>query len=176
MEYVSTRAIGGAAVTIINEGRAYCAPRLTAPEHEWRRAIPEADAAGRIPVDHHVVHVRVAMVEQAGLLELVEGNREVAPGLWMLHAPGESPGHSVARLTSVSACFYALGDLFHLACEVEHRDWSVPCVDREAMRASRDRLLHDAATQSATVVFAHERFPPWGRILETGAGYRWSRG
>jgi glyoxylase-like metal-dependent hydrolase (beta-lactamase superfamily II) len=280
--YVSTRHIGAASVTAINEGTVSWAPELTAPEEEWRLAMPEVDEEGRIPADHHAVHIRlgnasvlvdaglddpssawsqrwlaewpgarrtpglqagltsigvrpeeithvvvthahydhvvgltveregrqvpryanarvllgrgdwegnperddpaseVAMrlrvIEQSGLLELVDRVREVVPGLWMLHAPGESPGHSVVRLTSGDACFYALGDLFHHACEVEHPDWSVPWADKETMRASRERLLREAVRTHATVVFAHEPFPPWGRIVRVGGGYRWQRG
>lgn len=56
-EYVTSRRVGDATVSVINEGTLYWAPELTAPEEEWRRAIPEADAEGRIPIDFHVVHV-----------------------------------------------------------------------------------------------------------------------
>src|SRR5438874_13603260 len=57
--YVDSRRIGDATVTVINEGVARWAPELPAPEVEWRRAMPEADAAGRIPIDFHVVHIRI---------------------------------------------------------------------------------------------------------------------
>lgn len=281
-DYVTTRQFGHATVTVIHEGAAYWAPELTAPEEEWRAAMPEADEVGRILLDHHVVHIRLGdasvlidaglddpssawgenwleewpgarrtpglqaglrsigvhpeeithvvithvhydhvvgvtverdgrqvprypnarvllgrgdwegnpergdpasdiairlgTIERSGLLDLVEGDREVAPGLWMLHAPGESPGHSIVRLTSGDACFYALGDLFHHACEVEHPDWSVPWVDKAAMRSARERLMREAARTDATLVFAHEPFPPWGRIVQVDGGYRWQRG
>jgi glyoxylase-like metal-dependent hydrolase (beta-lactamase superfamily II) len=281
-DFVTTRHIGSAAVTAINEGTVYWAPELTAPEEEWRKAIPEVDEKGRIPADHHAIHIRLsgasilvdaglddpasawgqrwlsdwpgarrtpglqaglatldlqpadithvvithahydhvvgltleregrqvprypnarvllgrgdwegnperddpaseigtrlAVIERSGLVELVEGDREIAPGLWMLHAPGESPGHSVVHLSSGSDSFYALGDLFHHACEVEHPSWSVPWVDQAAMERSRRRFLAEAATSGATVVFSHEPFPPWGRIIPTHGSYRWQRG
>ena len=94
----------------------------------------------------------------------------------MLHAPGETAGHAVVRLDAGGAWFYALGDLVHHACEVEHLDWASPWVDLGAMRASRERLLAEAAREKATVVFTHEPFPPWGRIVRAGAGYRFERG
>lgn len=281
-EYVTTRRIGEATVTAINEGRVYWAPELTASDEEWRRAMPEADDAGRIPVDHHAIHIRLGdasvlvdagleepasawsrqwladwagaertpgleaglgaigvrpedithvvithahydhivgltrerdgrhvprypnarvligegdwkgnpermdptsdvairlgTIERAGLLEPVEGDREVAPGIWMLHTPGESPGHSVVRVTSGGACFYALGDLFHHASEVEHPDWSVQWADKDAMRTSRERILSDAARTHATLVFTHEPFPPWGHVVPANGHYRWRRG
>lgn len=279
--FVSTRRIGDATVTAINEGTVLWAPELTAPETEWRAAIQDADAEGRIAADHHAFHVRLGdasvlidvglqdpgtpwsdrwlkewpgarrtpglvaglaaigvrpedvthivithahydhiegltierdgrprlrypnarillgrgewesrpiaeetepdlivrrAVQTSGRLELVDGDREVVPGLWMLHAPGESPGHSVVRLTSGGDRFYALGDLFHHACEVEHPDWAVPWAEPESMRASRERFMSEAAETQATVAFAHEPFPPWGRIVRSGEGYRWQRG
>lgn len=277
--YVSSRTIGAAVVTAINEGTVLWAPELTAPEGEWRAAMADVDAEGRIAADHNSFHIRLddasilidaglddpgsawsegwlkewpgarrtpglpaglesigvqpedithviiththfdhvlglavegngrleprfpharvligrgdlpaetgdaesdiaarlRTIKQSGLLEPVDGDREVAPGLWMLHAPGESPGHSVVRLVSGDAAFYALGDLFHHACEVEHVEWAVPWAEQKTMRASRERFLHEAADRGALATFAHEPFPPWGRIVRADGGYRWQR-
>lgn len=116
---------------------------------------------------------RLAPVEQAGLLELVEGDLLVVPGVSLLHTPGESPGHLVVRLASRGEYFYALSDLFHHPSEVEHLDWMGPQRDRAAMLRSRERLLPEMAAQQATVVYTHAPFPPWGRIVATPGGYRW---
>jgi glyoxylase-like metal-dependent hydrolase (beta-lactamase superfamily II) len=119
---------------------------------------------------------RLGAVERAGLLHLVDGAREVAPGVTMIPAPGESAGHSIVRLDSAGERFYALGDLFHHSCEVEYLDWASPWVDLGAMRPSRERLLAEAVPANATVVFTHEPFPPWGRIVRTDTGHRFARG
>ena len=107
------------------------------------------------------------------LLELVDNSREIAPGIAMLAAPGESAGHCIVHLRSGSETFYFLGDLFHLGCEVEHPDWVSPGRDKETMMASRQRVMADAAASHATVVFSHEPFPGWGQIVATENGYRW---
>ena len=280
-EYVTSRRVGDATVSVINEGTLYWAPELTAPEEEWRRAIPEADAEGRIPIDFHVVRVwlggasilvdagfddpasswgrrlvadwpgvrrtpgltaglatlgirpeeithvvithahgdhvigltverdgrhvlrfpnaqgllgradwegneeqqnpesevaiRLGTVERAGSLELVDGDREVVPGVTMIHAPGESPGHSIVRVSSRGERFYALGDLFHHVCEIEHPEWSTPWVDKAAERESRERLLHEAAASRAMLVFTHHPFPPWGRLVRADKTYQWEQ-
>ena len=119
---------------------------------------------------------RLGAIAALGLLDPVEGDRAVAPGITFLHAPGESPGHSIVRVSSGGASFYALGDLFHHACEVEHLDWHSPWVEPVAMRASRERLLAEAVPLEAAIVFTHEVFPSWGRIVRGGGGYRWERG
>jgi glyoxylase-like metal-dependent hydrolase (beta-lactamase superfamily II) len=119
---------------------------------------------------------RLGAIDALGLLEPVAGDREVAPGITFIHAPGESPGHSIVRVTSGGATFYALGDLFHHACEIANLDWHSPWVEPAAMRASRERFLAEAVPQDATIVFTHEVFPFWGRIVREGEGYRWVRG
>lgn len=116
---------------------------------------------------------RLGAVEHAGLLDLVDGDREVAPGVTLLHAPGETPGHAIVRVRSGGESFFALGDLFHHACEVEHLTWTAPWSDPAAMAASRQRLLAEAVPSGATLLFTHVRFPGWGRIVSTAGGYRW---
>ncbi len=56
--HVASRRIGEADVTIISEGSCRWAPRFQAPEAEWRSAMPEADADGRIPIGFNLAHVR----------------------------------------------------------------------------------------------------------------------
>jgi glyoxylase-like metal-dependent hydrolase (beta-lactamase superfamily II) len=116
---------------------------------------------------------RLAPIERLGMLKLVEGTVEVVPGVTMLHAPGETPGHSVVRVESQGEIFYALGDLFLHACQVRHPDWNSPRRDSCAMGASRSRILEAAAREGALAVFAHAPFPAWGRVVRSEQGYRW---
>jgi glyoxylase-like metal-dependent hydrolase (beta-lactamase superfamily II) len=119
---------------------------------------------------------RIGAVAEAGLLDLLDDEREIVPGVTMIPAAGESPGHSMMRISSNRETLYAVGDLFHFAAEVEHPDWMAPWVDPRQMPASRRKLLDDAVSTDALVVFSHENFPPWGRIVQNeGSGYRWQR-
>ena len=131
-------------------------------EHPPRRRDPQSE-----------LMVRLGTVEREGRLELVDGDREVAPGVTMMHSPGETAGHSVVRVRSGGESFYFVGDLFHHRCEIEHPGWVSPNRDPAVMRASRDRLIAEAAASHATVVFAHEAFPGWGRISLHGIDARW---
>ncbi|HET7092465.1 MAG TPA: MBL fold metallo-hydrolase, partial [Thermomicrobiales bacterium] len=277
--YISSRPIGAAVVTVVSDGALRWAPRYPAPEADWRRALPEADADGRIWLGLNVVlidldgarividpalddpgasfdrwfaddasieiirspglaagmgllgwapesvtHVvithphgdhyggvarerdgalatrfpnarhfigradwidnperaesgseverRLGPVERSGLLELVAGEREIAPGVAVLPAPGETPGHQVVRLDSGGERLYVLGDLVHHACEVEHRDWAPRWADAAAIAAVRAQLFSELARSGALAVSAHERFPPWRRIVAAGDGFR----
>ena len=94
----------------------------------------------------------------------------------MIPAPGESPGHAIIRVSSNRETLYAVGDLFHFAAEVAHPDWMVPWADPKQMSPSRRHLLDAAVSTDAVVVFSHETFPPWGRIVPNqGGGFRWQR-
>lgn len=112
-------------------------------------------------------------VEAAGQLETVAEDREVAPGVTMIPAPGESPGHCIMRVRSGGESFYYLGDLFHYAAELEHLDWMDPGRDAATMRVSRERLLAEVADTDAILLYTHSPFPGWGRIVSTATGYRW---
>lgn len=114
---------------------------------------------------------RLGRTMQLGLLELVDGDVEVAPGLHIIHAPGESPGHSVVRITSRGATLYVLGDLFHHRCEISHIAWKTPWSDQPTLMESRRRVLDDAFDRNAILMFTHDRFPPWFRLAPSGSGY-----
>ena len=117
--------------------------------------------------------LHLGTLARLGRLDLADDDHEVAPGIAMLAAPGESPGHAIVRVDSAGEHFYFLGDLFHHPCEVEHPDWAPPRRDRDPLRASRERLMADAVATSGRRAFTHVPFPAWGRIVRAGDGYRW---
>ncbi|HET7036609.1 MAG TPA: MBL fold metallo-hydrolase [Thermomicrobiaceae bacterium] len=130
-------------------------------EHPWRgRPGAEVDA-------------RLGLAARAGKLEVVDGDQEIVPGVTMLATPGESRGHSVIRVRSGGDSFYYVGDLFHHTAEVANLDWVSPGRDKNIMRASRERFLADAVPANGIVLFSHDRFPGWGRIVATDGGYQY---
>jgi glyoxylase-like metal-dependent hydrolase (beta-lactamase superfamily II) len=280
--FIDTRLVGDAMVTAISEGGLLWAPRFPVAEPEWRQAIPESDADGRVWLGLNVVIIRVGaalivvdpgmddpdsawqrkrphawpdwpvtrtpglaaalaelaiapedvthvvithphvdhfpgvvvdraggpaprfprarhflgradwegnsrrgtpgsdldrleLIDRLGLLELVDGEREIVPGVTIVPAPGESAGHSLLRLESAGEVFYVLGDIVHHACEVEHPDWGPPHADPDTLAAARKRIFPTIAREGALLATAHEPFPPWGRIVAVGDGHRWQR-
>jgi glyoxylase-like metal-dependent hydrolase (beta-lactamase superfamily II) len=139
--------------------------RIYVSRYDWdadpERADPQSD-----------ISVRLGELKRLGLLKLTDGDAEVAPGLHILHAPGESPGHSVVRITSQGQTLYVLGDLFHHRCEISHVEWKTPWSDGATLTVSRLRVLEDAFERNAVLTFTHDRFPPWFRLARFGAGYR----
>jgi len=278
-EYVSTRRIGDAEVTVISEGTLVWAPKFPVPEAEWRAAMPDADERGAVRLGLNLTHVKIGdasilidpgcdvpgsawqqefsrhfgevtrtpgllaaleslgirpeeithipithghgdhvaglaferdgrmvprfpnarvyigradweenpqrsnpdsdlarylgAIERAGLLELVDGEREIVTGITMIPAPGETRGHSVIRVDSKGERFFYVGDLFHHAAEVANIGWVSPGRDVEAMKASRQRVVDESVPTGAIIVFAHELFPAWGRIEQVNGANRW---
>lgn len=162
-------------------------PRFPRARHflgkaDWRHWSERA--AAEPPADENIFAAwgrlemwpRLQAIQAAGLLDLIDGPATVAPGVTMLPAPGESPGHYVVRIASADGVFYNLGDLVHHWFEFEHLDWVIDegsKRDVEAMETSRRNLLPRIASESAVVTFSHAPFPGWGRIVGSGDGFRW---
>ena len=114
-------------------------------------------------------------VERSGLLTLVSADYELNAAVSLLHAPGESAGHQVVRITDGDERVYCLGDLFHFPSEFEHIDWAPTHADAAVLVSSRRRVLTDAEdAASSTLVFSHGRFPGWGSVQPSDGAWRWT--
>ena len=111
-------------------------------------------------------------LHEQGRLRLVSGNEQLAEGIAILPAPGETSGHQIVRIQSAGETVYIVGDLFHHAVEVAHPDWMVGWADAATMRATRDWLLRDALASDALLIAAHIAAP--GRIVRDSDGLRWN--
>lgn len=139
------------------------------PEGEQRPLAPSPFAAV-----NQIMRDRLQAVMDAGLVDLVDGEVEVVPGVTTIPTPGETPGHRAVRIESTGAICWLLGDIVHYAVEFEHPDWLLPVRrDAEAMLASRQRVLPRIVAENALVNWSHAPFPGWGRIVRAGDGYRW---
>jgi glyoxylase-like metal-dependent hydrolase (beta-lactamase superfamily II) len=155
--------------TVERDGRRI--PRYPNARHYLGRADWEGNPVRAQPDSLLARHL--GPVADAGLLELVDSEREIAPGIAILPAPGESPGHCIVRVTSAGSTFYFLGDLFHHPVEVIHRDWVASNHDAAALRASREQLIGAALASDALLQATHLPFPGFGRLRATPDGVRW---
>jgi glyoxylase-like metal-dependent hydrolase (beta-lactamase superfamily II) len=110
------------------------------------------------------------VLHQHGLLELVEGNRNLTPAVQIIAAPGESAGHQLVRVQSEGQTLYCIGDLYHHFVEVEQPTWMATWANPDTNRTSRRTLVEAALTENALLVAAHM---PVGRLERTPTGVTW---
>lgn len=110
-------------------------------------------------------------LREAGILDLVEGEREVVAGIRVLPTPGHTPHHQSVLLAShgETACF--LGDLVPTAAHLP-LPWVMgydlePLVTMETKR----RLLARAHEEGWLVIFEHDAVHAWGRVEHDGKSY-----
>jgi glyoxylase-like metal-dependent hydrolase (beta-lactamase superfamily II) len=117
--YVSSRRVGDATVTIINEGSIGWNPNFNVPEAAWRPAMPDADEAGRIRLGLNLAHVRLG---DASIL--------IDPGLddpgtaWSEHFEGRF--HATTRTPGLASGLAAIGvhpdEITHVLITHAHAD------------------------------------------------------
>lgn len=154
------------------EGDALIA-RFPNAQHFMGRADWEGNPLREDPASHFR---RMAVINDLGLLTLIDADTEIAPGVMVMPAPGESPGHVVVRIATGAAPVYVLGDLVHHGVEVARPTWNPPHADHDPLMAARERFYPLLADEAAHALYAHEPFPCWGRIVRDGEGFRWERG
>jgi glyoxylase-like metal-dependent hydrolase (beta-lactamase superfamily II) len=115
----------------------------------------------------------VGVVEAHGLLELVDGDADLGDGLGVVAAPGESPGHQLARAQLGSDVVYVVGDLFHHALEFRGNGPDVRWVDAKAMAGSKRALATRAADERARVYISH--ITGAYRVARSCGGFKWVR-
>ncbi|GAC1432297.1 MAG: MBL fold metallo-hydrolase [Chloroflexota bacterium] len=113
----------------------------------------------------------LGLLHQRGLLDLVEGDRDLLPGVRIIATPGESPGHQIVRLQSQGQTLYLLGDLYHHTVEVEQPDWAVHWADPVLTQRSRHAFVEAALPEHALLVATH--IPGAGRLRRTPLGLTW---
>lgn len=95
------------------------------------------------------------LLDKQGLLDLVEGEQEIVPGLTLIPAPGESPGHVVLRLQAGAAPLYLLGDLYHHRAELDYPALSPLWADAAANSASRSALHERVVQDGGHILCSH---------------------
>jgi glyoxylase-like metal-dependent hydrolase (beta-lactamase superfamily II) len=130
---------------------------------------PEGEGAnpdGAQIARNHLVPLRVA-----GLLELVEEEAEVLPGIHMFPTPGHTPGHMSVEIASGDTRAIAAGDVLLHEWVFEHVDWyAVPETDPDLVGATRRNLLERAASEGSIVQAFH--LPHVGRVEAAGPAFR----
>ena len=111
-------------------------------------------------------------IAAAGQFDLVDGEREIVPGIHVVPTPGHVPFHQGIRIISDGEQAFYLGDLVPTQAHLP-LPWIMgydlePLVTLESKR----RVLAGAADAGWLLVFEHDATLPWSRIEHDGKSYR----
>jgi glyoxylase-like metal-dependent hydrolase (beta-lactamase superfamily II) len=102
-----------------------------------------------------------------GQLELVDGEREILPGVQFVPAPGHTADHAVLVMSSGGETAIYTGDLAHHAVQFERPAWVaafdvLPLVSLETKKAMAARAIRE----KALLISTHNAYPGTGYLVE----------
>ena len=133
-------------------------------EYEYATHTNERTAASYFP------HNFVPLVE-AGLVDFIEGDREIIAGIRGIPTPGHTPHHQGLLVESDGEKAFYIADLAPTTAHLPLA-WIMgydvePLVTLETKR----RVLKRAVEEEWLVVFEHDASTPWSRLAHDGKSY-----
>ena len=147
--------------------------RPTFPESRYLFAGPEYRHWSAEPHRNRPEHEdSIEPVVGARLVDLVDIDADVAPGVRLVPTPGHTPGHCSVLLTSNGDRALITGDFMHHAVQVAAPEWCSH-FDTDAARAARTRheFIEANADTDLLIIGTHFGGPGAGRIVSTGDGH-----
>jgi glyoxylase-like metal-dependent hydrolase (beta-lactamase superfamily II) len=101
-------------------------------------------------------------------------DKEVAPGITAIAAPGHTPGHTAFAVASGGSKVLIQSDVTNIPeFFLRNPDWHVAYdFDPEMAQKTRHKFYDMASVEKATVVGFHFPFPAVGHVEKDGNGYR----
>ncbi|HET7621379.1 MAG TPA: MBL fold metallo-hydrolase [Gemmatimonadaceae bacterium] len=133
-------------------------------EYEFATHTNERTAASYFPHNFVPIH-------EAGRFDLVEGEREIVPGITVIPTPGHVPFHQGILIESGGERAFYLADLVPTAAHLP-LPWIMgydlePLVTLETKR----HILKRAREEDWLVIFEHDATNAWGRVSHDGKSY-----
>jgi len=130
-------------------------------------------------LDEHVREVLLAVARKnlppiQDRVELIDEEREIAPGVEAIMAPGHTPGHMGLAISSKSEHLLCIADAVLHPIHLAHPEWHAAVdFDPEQVVATRRRILNRAAKDKTLVLAFHFPFPGLGQVSENAEGWEW---
>jgi glyoxylase-like metal-dependent hydrolase (beta-lactamase superfamily II) len=102
----------------------------------------------------------------AGVVDLIENDVEVLPGVTASETFGHTPGHLTVSVVSGDTRTLVGGDMSGHPFQVEHPEWSLPTdTDGEMAASTRDRVFEEIKDTGTDYLGCHYPMPGIGRIV-----------
>ncbi len=157
--------------TIRRDGRlvpTFPRARYVVQRREWEDAmnVNERTRASYLPAF-------LQPLAEAGLLQLIDGERQITPHLRCLPTPGHTRGHQSILITSRGERALHLGDVAPFAVHFERLAW-IPAMDMFPLDTleSKRTLQRAVGEGNHLLIFYHEREYAAARLIKEADGYR----
>ena len=114
----------------------------------------------------------VKPIVDAGLVEFIPDEHQVAEEIDTIPTPGHSPGHLSIRIRSRGEEALLLGDVAHHPCQMAHLDWS-STFDSDPVQAAKTREILFAKLAGTPIRVIGGHFDP-GYVVREGNAFRLS--
>ncbi len=148
---------------------------IKVPAVEWAFWADEANAGKANGFNKpNFPNVKKAFDGLADKVTKFEWDKEVAPGITAIGAPGHTPGHTAFAVQSGSGKLLVQSDVTNIpALFVRNPDWHVAFDnDPVVAQATRHKFYDMAAAEKTPVAGYHFSFPSVGHVEKDGKGYR----
>ncbi len=143
--------------------------RYLVPRSDWEHWT----SPGVIEDAPHVTE-SVVPLDEARVMDLIDGEHDVTPELKAVPTPGHTPGHISVSISSRGQRGFVLGDVAHSPAQAYHTDWSPAFdVDPDVARATRHRVFDDLESGAVFVQAGHFPAPGFGRFVRSGDRRVW---
>ena len=133
---------------------------------EWQQQL-----ASEGEEDATIMRLLLTPLADAGLVDLVEGDVDLAPGIQLHHAPGHTPGHQVVRLSSKGRRAIITADAFNHPAQFSHPDWpSGPDAIHPQAAATRRALIAELFSHPGTPIAPTHLAESFGEVRAGLAG------
>ena len=120
----------------------------------------------------NVYNDSVKPVLDAGLVRIVAGSENLAPGIDLMPTPGHAPGQMAVRLRSGGKEALFIADVMHNPIQISHPDWnSKYCENQDMAAETRARVLRHAAEHGSLILPGHFGEPHCGYVRQGAGGY-----
>ena len=144
---------------------------VSATEYKWWT---EAGRVEKLPEGRKPLGARIQAVFPTWKnFRLIDGEKEVVPGIRMVNAPGHTPGHSAFLLASGNQQLMISNDVAYVpALLAPHPEWQ-GAYDQDGPLAveTRRKLLDRVIADKMAICGAHFPFPGAGSFAKDGDGY-----
>jgi glyoxylase-like metal-dependent hydrolase (beta-lactamase superfamily II) len=112
-----------------------------------------------------------APLVRKNLLEVVDNNAVIAPGIGLVLMPGHRSGATSVLLESEGQKVLLLADVMHAPVQVSHPDWSIKFDwDKDIAAKTRATMLERAEREHILLAVPHAPFPGLGFVTRDAKG------